>query len=177
MKRFFLVVLLTVCLVFMLPLCGACTEGSVTETSNTDYLRIHIRANSNSAEDQSVKYAVRDAVVAYLTPMVEGCSSKGEAWSRVSMQLDQTVSVAEKVLKEEGFSYGAKAELRRETFPTRVYGDLELASGEYDALIVELGSGTGDNWWCVVYPPLCFSGDSDVTYRSILVEWWQKIFS
>ena len=67
--------------------------------------------------------------------------------------------------------HSASAEVREENFPTRVYGDLTLAEGVYDALIIELGTGTGDNWWCVLYPPLCFTSSSqDVEYRSIILD-------
>ena len=75
------------------------------------------------------------------------------------------------LLEETGYFYGASAEIREENFPTRVYGDLTLAEGVYDALIIELGTGTGDNWWCVLYPPLCFTSSSqDVEYRSIILD-------
>ena len=74
-------------------------------------------------------------------------------------------------MKEEGFSYGASAELETENFPTRVYGEYTLPAGEYSALIIRLGSGEGDNWWCVVYPPLCFAAvDTDIVYKSKIKE-------
>jgi stage II sporulation protein R len=81
-------------------------------------------------------------------------------------------------LKEEGFDYCSNAEIRQENFPTRVYGDYTLEEGVYDALIIELGEGVGDNWWCVIYPPLCFtSASSDVTYRWLIqdiIDKWKK---
>lgn len=146
---------------------------------NADYLRIHIRANSNSGADQSVKYEVKAAVVEALTPLVSGARSKEQAEEIISENLWLIVETSERVLRENGFYYGAKARLCDEQFPTRTYGDLTLESGVYDALIVDLGSGEGDNWWCVVFPPLCFVADGegeDVTYKSLIVEWFEKLF-
>ena len=141
------------------------------------YLRIHIRANSNGADDQAVKYAVRDGIVAYLAPVIAECGSKREALAAVRARTAGIEQTAARILREEGYSYGARAEVRREQFPTRVYDGVTLAAGEYDALIVELGTGEGDNWWCVVYPPLCFTGGNvDVAYRSRIYEIIRSFF-
>ncbi len=137
-----------------------------------EYLRIHIRADSNENEAQAVKYKVRDKVVEYLIPIVAECQTKSEAMERMHSALSEIETVAGKVLKENGFSYGATAVIDRESFPTRVYGEYVLPAGEYSALILRLGSGKGDNWWCVVYPPLCFVGDqnANVIYKSKIKE-------
>ena len=139
---------------------------------NTEYLRIHIRANSNGGEDQAVKYLVRDAVVEYLTPIVAEADTKERAMSLMNANLTGISKVADSVLKANGFYYGAKAELKDEEFPTRVYGEYTLEAGIYQSLIVYLGTGTGDNWWCVVYPPLCFAGQpgDNVVYKSKIKE-------
>lgn len=136
-----------------------------------DYLRIHVRANSNSAEDQGVKYEVKDEVVKFITPYVKECVDKESAMKVMRGLLHEIEKVCDKALRERGYTYGARADIREEKFPTRVYGDLTLNEGVYDALIVELGTGTGDNWWCVIYPPLCFtSASADVEYRSIIMD-------
>lgn len=150
--------------------------GENDKTDKSAYLRIHIRANSNGVQDQNVKYLVRDRVVEFLTPAVSQCATKAEAKARLSGMLGEISSVAEEVLRENGFSYGARAEIRRENFPTRVYEDVTLEAGVYDALILELGGGEGDNWWCVVYPPLCFSAGSNIVYRSRIAEIIKKFF-
>lgn len=137
----------------------------------TEYLRIHIRADSNEDEAQAVKYRVRDRVVSYLTPMVADCQTKEQAEQKIAGYLKELSAVAETVLRENGFSYGAEAELSQEYFPTRVYEGYTLPAGEYSALIIRLGRGEGDNWWCVVYPPLCFvATTSDVVYKSKIKE-------
>lgn len=136
-----------------------------------EYLRIHVRADSNSEEDQAVKYKVKDAVVEYLTPFIAECDSKEKAKTLLTERLDDIEKVAEETLKENGFTYRAKAKVKNEKFPTRNYGNLQLESGFYDALILELGSGEGDNWWCVVYPPLCFTGEGkNYVYKSKIKE-------
>ena len=81
-----------------------------------------------------------------------------------------------------GFNYGCKAYIDAENFPTRSYDDVVLEAGVYDALILNLGSGKGDNWWCVVYPPLCFIGGNDngqnnIVYRSKLLEIIEDFFA
>lgn len=140
-------------------------------TSEETYLRIHIRANSNCEIDQSVKYKVKEKVVEYLTPFVAECKTVENAKQTVSDKLAEIEMVANNVLQENGFSYFANAKLKNEEFPTRVYQDLTLEGGFYDALIINLGEGKGDNWWCVVYPPLCFVGEGNgYVYKSKIVE-------
>lgn len=146
----------------------------VPQTSNTDFLRIHIRADSNSTEDQSVKYVVKQAVVEYLAPYLAEATTKEQAMSVVQNQLANLKNVCDKTLKSQGKTYVSTVKLCTENFPDRAYNGVTLPAGVYDALIIELGSGEGDNWWCVVYPPLCFVGDSDgsgnIVYKSKLLE-------
>lgn len=129
--------------------------GAPMQTEN-EYLRIHIRANSNTAIDQAVKYQVKDAVVDFMIPLLADCLTKEESIEAVQKNLVNIARVASDALAQNGFTYTASARLDNEAFPTRSYGDLTLESGFYDALILNLGTGEGDNWWCVVYPPLCF---------------------
>ena len=170
MKKFVVIGLL-VALIAALILIFMGNGESEEVSSNSDYLRVHIRANSNSEEDQAVKYKVRDGVVAFLTPTVAECKTKEEAMQKIGAKLSEAAAVADRILRENGYTYGARAEIRKEQFPTRVYEDFTLEAGEYDALILELGSGSGDNWWCVVYPPLCFAGgNQNVVYKSKIAE-------
>ncbi|MDR2046839.1 MAG: stage II sporulation protein R [Clostridiales bacterium] len=141
----------------------------------TQYLRIHIRANSNSAEDQGAKYAVRDGVVAYLTPVLAECGSAAAAAERLEGRLGELSALADRILKNDGRGYGAAANIKDEEFPTRIYGDIVLEKGVYTALILELGEARGDNWWCIAFPPLCFipaenDGSGLVKYRSKILE-------
>ncbi len=151
--------------------------GKENEGDNGDYLRLHVRANSNDALDQSVKYEIKDEIVCLLTPAAATCKSKEDLMRKLKGLLREIERKADGILEKRGFSYKSRAKLTEEIFPERRYGDLTLERGEYDALIVNLGSGKGDNWWCVVYPPLCFLGAEDtrsVKYKSLIVEIIEK---
>lgn len=140
------------------------------QTPKKEYLRIHIRADSNEAPAQTVKYKVKDAVVEYLIPFIAECKTKEQAKTMLSERLEEVERVADSVLLSNGYDYTAKARLGAEEFPTRVYDSLTLEQGIYDALIIELGKGEGANWWCVVYPPLCFTGGEQTVYKSKILE-------
>lgn len=148
------------------------------ETKKTEYLRIHIRANSNLDCDQSVKYLVRNELVDFLTPYLSECETKNEAQSTLASLCGPLKSVADRVLQENGFSYKSKATVREEDFPARTYNGLTLESGCYSALIVELGEAEGDNWWCVAYPPLCFTeSNARYEYKSKIAEIIKNFFN
>ncbi len=147
--------------------------------SNSDFLRIHIRADSNGAEDQNVKYVVKAAVVEYLTPYLSKADTKQKAMAAVSSQLENVKKVCDKTLAANGKNYRATVKLCQEEFPDRAYNGYTLKAGVYDALIIELGSGSGNNWWCVVYPPLCFvegtpNGGNGIVFKSKLLEIIEK---
>lgn len=154
-------------LIFGLVLVGKNMESQV----RTEYLRIHIRANSNSTQDQTIKYEIKDSIVEHLAPIISSCHTKQEFVSALQNNLGYIECIANEILAQNSFDYQSKALLTNEYFPTRTYDGVTLESGNYDAIIVNLGSGQGDNWWCVVYPPLCFlNSSSGYIYRSRLVE-------
>lgn len=139
--------------------------------TTTEYLRIHVRANSNLQADQTVKYEIKDRLVEFLTPYIVQCESKEQAISQLKSLRERMTKIANDCLAEKGFSYRAKTEIRQEYFPTRVYDGECLSEGVYDSVIVELGEAKGDNWWCVVYPPLCFYSDATpVRFKSKIAE-------
>ncbi len=169
MKNICIIFLTTV--IIILTALGFSGVGSENARVNVEYLRLHIRAHSNAEEDQWVKYAVKEEISAYLTPLVAEYSSRDQAVEGLNKNLCGIENVAEKTLARKGFFYGANVEVRREYFPTRVYENYTLPAGEYLALIIELGEGAGDNWWCVVYPPLCFTaGNGNTVYKSKIAE-------
>lgn len=148
-----------------------CVFCGFEKNTEYEYLRIHIRANSNLVVDQDVKYQIKDSIVQYLTPFLCDCTDKKKAIETINGQLDQIQNIANQTLLQKGFDYKSKAKICNEYFPTRVYDGLVLESGNYDALILELGDADGDNWWCVVYPPLCFvSSSTKYVYKSKLIE-------
>lgn len=143
------------CAIALVIVLVVCAGGG--QSAEVEYLRIHIRANSNSEIDQSVKYMVKDAIVEALIPVLSEVESKDEAVKVMTENFDYIENVADAVLKSEGFSYKSSARIDNEYFPSRTYQNLTLDEGYYDALIVDLGSGEGNNWWCVVFPAFCFT--------------------
>ena len=143
-----------------------------------DVVRIHIRANSNEVCDQSVKLKVRDSVIDYITPIIMDAVDVEEVKCILEANIPNIVKVADKVLQEEGYEYRAIAYVDNEFFPTRVYGEYTFPADYYDALVINLGTGDGDNWWCVAYPPLCFvtEGEGRVVYKSKIWEIINKYF-
>ena len=162
--------------VIALAVLMACAPLFQTQVK-TEYLRIHIRANSNSVEDQRVKYLVKDAVVEALIPLLSEAETKVEAKEIVERNLNYINAVADAVLASEGFDYCGKARVAVEQFPTRVYDDITLPEGEYEAVILDLGSGEGDNWWCLVYPAFCFIKSENSTNYVYISKIWEIINS
>lgn len=150
------------------------------EDVDYDYLRLHIRANSNSAIDQNIKYLIKDEMVNFLTPYLCNVKSKEKAIEVVQSYSNLIKSLCVNKLKADGFNYSVNVKIANEYFPTRTYSNTTLESGYYDAVIVELGEAKGDNWWCVMYPPLCFVNKNENTmqikYKSKIVEWFKSIF-
>ena len=143
-------------------------------------VRIHIRANSNSEEDQRVKLAVRDSVTAFLTEELEDCLTRENALEVLAEDGEKLREIAQSTLYANGYDYKVRVELKKENFPEREYGGYVFPEGEYDALMIYLGEGKGDNWWCVAFPPLCFvpaDGGEDITYVSWVKEFLEDIFS
>ena len=168
-----LCLLLSFC-IFMI-FCGCNAHNN--DSAEYSLLRIHIRADSNDDDDQAVKMLVKEDVSDYLTSLLKGVSTFRDAYEILESSLDEIESRAEKVLEDNGFFYGAEAKLNNEYFPTRAYEDVVVESVFYDALIINLGSGKGDNWWCVIYPPLCFvkaEAGEGFKYKSKIKELWDK---
>ena len=146
-----------------------------------DYLRLHIRANSNSKVDQNVKYEIKDKMVEFLTPHLCTVESKDKAIKIIESYSNVMKSLCVNLLLEKGFNYSVNIKISNEFFPTRTYSNTTLESGYYDAVIIELGQAEGDNWWCVMYPPLCFVNKNEnvkqIKYKSKICEWWKKLFN
>lgn len=151
-------------IIFLAGITLGIADGGTETVVTTEYLRMHIRANSNEQDEQAVKLVIRDRVVDYLAPYIAECDTKQEAMEMLTSKLGNVEEIADDILVEHGYEYTSRASIKREQFPTRIYEDVTLNAGVYDALIIELGSAKGDNWWCVVYPPLCFT-ESWVKYQ------------
>lgn len=124
--------------------------------ANNKLIRLHVIANSDSPEDQRVKLLVRDEVIKFLKPRLQNVHNTAEARREISHEALSLQAAANRCLGGEGASYQASVELGRFDFPAKSYGKLVLPEGNYEALRVVLGEGKGRNWWCVLFPPLCF---------------------
>lgn len=153
-------------------------ESGLQQELADKILRFHVVANSDSEEDQAVKLMVRDAVGSYMEPLLEGAKDREETVEIVEEHLDEVVQIAGEVLQENGFSYRADASVEMTYFPTKTYGQYTFPEGEYLALKVNLGESRGHNWWCVLYPNMCFRGsvyevveeDAKESLREVLSE-------
>lgn len=164
-------------LIGVIVLCIVCAPK---EKKEIDYLRLHIRANSNLKIDQDVKYKIKDVVVECLTPHFSGIDSKDQALKKVEMMSNDIKIKCERELRDNGFNYSVNIKINNEYFPTRKYDNTILESGYYDAVIIELGEAKGDNWWCVMYPPLCFvnknENQTQIKFESRIKKWFKSIF-
>lgn len=125
-------------------------------------IRLHIIADSDDEDDQNVKLKVRDAILADVGDRL----SNGADRNDIINELNNIEGTALRTLAENGFEYGARAEYGRFEFPRKTYKSMTLPAGEYYGLRVVLGSGQGHNWWCVMYPPLCFSEGGEARLSS-----------
>lgn len=140
-------------------------------------LRLHVIANSDSRYDQSTKLAVRDCIINTMSTQFRFVHSRDEAKKALMNNGSIIQSTVDNALSRENAPYGARISLGRRQFPDKTYGDTFYPAGEYDALCVTLGDGQGQNWWCVLYPPLClgsFEKTDDVEFQSFIAELIKK---
>jgi stage II sporulation protein R len=154
-------------------------------------LRLHVVANSNSTEDQEVKLKVRDELLGFSGQAMEEATSREAAEDYVLSHMAEIDRNAEDALKQNGFDYGATVSVGEFYFPEKTYGDTVYPAGNYQAVKIVLGAGQGDNWWCVIFPPLCLIAVQDeeeggiqdgedgfvpekIKYKSIFAEWFGK---
>lgn len=130
----------------------------IQESIAEKVLRFHVIANSDAAFDQELKLKVRDAVGAQMAEVLSDAGSRAECEQIIQGELKEIACTAERVIKEEGYSYETEAFLREVQFPVKTYGDYTFPAGTYEALEIVIGAGAGHNWWCVMYPNMCFSG-------------------
>ena len=124
-------------------------------------VRLHVLANSDSDSDQALKLKVRDAVLSYISPKVIDSVSREDAIQILEDELDEVQKVAAEVVLSEGYDYPVDVTLTLEEYPTRNYEAMSFPSGEYVSLRVMIGEAEGQNWWCVLFPPLCLSAASE----------------
>lgn len=128
--------------------------NAVSSNLSDNVFRLHVIANSDSDEDQKLKYIVRDKIIEHVNELGKNAKSKEDLINNIN--LDEINNIAKNTIIENGFNYDVEVEIGNFSFPTKTYGDISLPAGFYDALRVKIGASEGQNWWCVMFPPLCF---------------------
>lgn len=130
--------------------------NGVSQTLAENMLRFHIVANSDSTEDQLLKQQVKDEIIAYMEPLLKQSKNIEESKNIIQLHADSIKNIAEHVVYNWGKDYEVQVFLDKANFPTKAYGDIVLPAGQYEACRVIIGEGKGQNWWCIMFPPLCY---------------------
>lgn len=145
-------------------------DVSIEDISNK-LIRFHVIANSDNESDQALKLQIRDKVLQYISPKLNNSESIEESRKILDVENENILNIAKEVINENGYNYDVESTLSKEYFPVKTYGNITLPQGKYEAYRIIIGSGEGQNWWCVMFPPLCFV---DVTKGSIAYEETEK---
>lgn len=137
-------------------ICATSYTNAVCQNISDSIFRLHVIANSNSSEDQNLKYLVRDNILKYMNSITKDLNDKNEIIEIVSNNLNNFKQIAQDTVYENGFDYEVTVEIGNFDFPVKTYGDISFPPGNYDALRIKIGNASGENWWCVMFPPLCF---------------------
>ena len=168
-KRFLLLIVL---FLFYTFICAFSYASSVSSDIADNVFRLHIIANSDTDEDQNLKLIVRDNILNYMKEIASSVSSKEEAVEIITSHLDDFYNIAIDTIRNAGYDYDVSLSVGQFDFPTKEYGDISLPAGIYDALRIEIGEAQGHNWWCVMFPTLCFvdvsSGSLDEGSKGVL---------
>ena len=152
-KRFILIILL---LFIYCMICAFSYVNAVSNNIQNSVFRLHVIANSDSTEDQNLKYIVRDKVLEYINTISDSSSSKEDVIALANKNINEIQKIAQDTIQENGYNYSVNLSVGNFAFPTKSYGDITFPAGFYDALKIEIGRAEGQNWWCVMFPPLCF---------------------
>ncbi|HAE91308.1 stage II sporulation protein R [Tissierella praeacuta] len=131
-------------------------EKNVKKSFEDEIIRFHIRANSDKEEDQALKLKIRDEILKEMKEKFKYTKTLEESREVIRANMKEMKDITERVIQKEGKDYDVAITLDQDNFPTRKYGNLVLPSGEYETLLITLGEGKGQNWWCIMFPPLCF---------------------
>ena len=137
-------------------ICANNYSKAVTCDISDTIFRLHVIANSDKAYDQELKYKVRDNILNYMNLISRNTFSKDETIRLIENHLEKFKKIAQNTIYENGYNYTVTIEIGNFKFPTKTYGDISFPAGFYDAMQIKIGEGEGQNWWCVMFPPLCF---------------------
>lgn len=150
-------IIIIISLFFIYTLVSAFSYANiVSKDLSQSVFRLHVIANSDTVSDQSLKYKVRDNVLSYMNNLCSNIKTKEEAIKIAKKYQDEFYKIAKQTIIDNGYHYDVKIKIGTFDFPTKQYGDISFPAGSYDALRIEIGEAKGQNWWCVMFPPLCF---------------------
>lgn len=150
-------IIIIISLFFIYTLVSAFSYANiVSKDLSQSVFRLHVIANSDTVSDQSLKYKVRDNVLSYMNNLCSNIKTKEEAIKIAKKHQDEFYKIAKQTIIDNGYDYDVKIKIGIFDFPTKQYGDISFPAGSYDALRIEIGEAKGQNWWCVMFPPLCF---------------------
>lgn len=152
-KRF---LILTLLLILYILISAISYTNAVCEDIANTVFRLHVIANSDTDEDQNLKYLVRDNIISYINNISSNATSKEENMKIAQEHIKDLEKIALDTVQSNGYNYSVKVQIGNFAFPSKKYGDIILPPGYYDALKVKIGEAKGRNWWCVMFPPLCF---------------------
>ena len=130
--------------------------STVSQNLSENFFRLHILANSNSKKDQELKLKVRDNIIEYMNSLSYSGLNKEDVIDLTQKNIDNFQKIAKETITSEGYDYDVKIEIGNFYFPTKIYGNISLPAGNYDAIRITIGEAKGENWWCSLFPPLCF---------------------
>ena len=156
MKRFFYTISLFILFFCFIFISAKSYANNVLDDLADNFFRLHILANSDSDEDQNLKLKVRDNIIKYMDTLSYEGLTKEDAINLTCSNLNNFKQIAEKTIIDEGYNYSVNLTIGNFYFPTKEYGNVSLPAGYYDALKIEIGNAEGKNWWCSLFPPLCF---------------------
>lgn len=153
--------LLVIILIIGITFIGTQVKSAQNVAINDSVLRLHVLANSDSPTDQALKLEVKDEVVKYMRKEFSNTKDINEALVLAGENISVIEKVAEKVVTTYGYDYPVEVRIGKYAFPTKSYGNLVFPAGDYQAVRIIIGEGAGNNWWCVLFPPLCMVSSSD----------------
>ena len=159
-KKLNFIFILTILVFIYIALLSFNYSKAISSNLSDSVFRLHIIANSDSSADQELKLKVRDNIINYMNTLTSSSSDKKDVISMVNNHLDSFKEIALNTIKGNGYNYDVNIEIGNFHFPTKSYGDISFPAGNYDALKIEIGDAIGQNWWCVLFPPLCFVNSS-----------------
>ena len=151
---------MSICIGFLLAVSLVCSAGKTSHAISEGIIRLHIRANSNTPDDQELKLKVRDRILKEAEKIAQDTHSTKDAEEVIVQNLAFLEDTARDEIKKNGYNYKADANFGKSKFPVKTYGNLTLPAGTYKALTIDIGEGKGENWWCVMFPPLCFTKEA-----------------